>query len=415
MPPDRRLTALFVRPPPGRALSVDLDVAGLPEGPDVLPLGLVRLASVVKLGSPHRAVVHDAMGGEAGAAHDLRAAARLHRPDVALVWLSAAHLDGALVALRALRAGGCGQLWVAGPLLSAVPWAAGLLPEVDGALELGAERGLLAALDAVAAGQATTTVARCRGEVGRALPGVDRKLVDYAAYRGVGGSPWSGRSRPRPARSDKGRWAASAVAAGGGRGLEEVISDIAECDRLGIPWVDVVDGPSRPEWWRDLLGGLIPRSGRRLRLQLGPSVARTLGPEALRRAGVVAVDLGPVAVGDGDRQAEVLQVAALLGGAGLAVGARARLGRPGFDPAVEESGARELLAAGIDLGAAVHVPEPAPGDPAWSRWLAAPSARFTPPGASADALLVAARLGRVDEGRPGGRRARWRRLLDLAR
>ncbi len=56
----RPLTLLFVRPAAGRQLDSALRFPIARQAGGVLPVRLLRLATAVKLRTPHRVVVHDA-------------------------------------------------------------------------------------------------------------------------------------------------------------------------------------------------------------------------------------------------------------------------------------------------------------------------------------------------------------------
>jgi hypothetical protein len=302
------LNVLFVRPGSSAALSPVLRFTPALDGPEVLPVGLLRLASVVKYGTPHRVVVHDTApeevwagrgeqaaiaarlgGGTAGALRErsglpaaLRAATSTFGPDLAVLWLHPAALVDGLAAARAVRDAGCPLVLGAGPLPAGWPEAARRLPELDGLLPGGgaaAAAALLAALDAIvaAAGGAGPIPGRGGERLGLAarlaaalalpdramagaaafleIPAIDRKLLDYAVYRRAPGPPWPPREAPGRVGSDKGRFAVTAVPLAGwptdspGAASDfcapgTVLSEVRACALLGIPWVDLETGSS---------------------------------------------------------------------------------------------------------------------------------------------------------------------------
>lgn len=377
----RSLRVLFVRPGDRQGLHPGLRFPIPREAGDVLPVELLRLASAVKFGSNHRALVHDERHPDvagAGPVGALRSLSRALQPDVAVIWLHPATLADGLEAARQARHAGCGTVFGAGPLVALWPAAAGRVLEVDGLVS--SRAGLLAALDLVESGGRATELAAClaRPEAGDSQ--VDRKLLDYAAYVGVAGPSWPGTGRPRFARSDKGRFAASAVRLDDG-----ALADLNECALLGIRFVDLVGEGGDDAWWTDFAAAL--PGGPRLRLRATPARLRRLALNELSAGGVVAVNLGTVGAGSPDVE-EACAVATLARRAGLSVGVTALVGVSGYDAADEDRGVQRLQGAGIE----VEVRLPASiGDDRWMDYADAPSAGFVPRGLDADRLALATR------------------------
>ncbi len=119
----RSLRVLFVRPGDRQALHPGLTFDVPRTGGDVLPVELLRLASAVKFGSRHQALVHDerhpSVAG-AGPGSLLRGISRSLSPDVAVIWMHPACLADSLEAARQARHAGC-----SGPGPGVIPYRAG--------------------------------------------------------------------------------------------------------------------------------------------------------------------------------------------------------------------------------------------------------------------------------------------------
>lgn len=376
-------------------------------GAGELPVGLLALATAVKLGSQHRTFVHDEAHEGSGARDAIRAVVSVHKPDVTVCWMHPANLGDGLRAARAARQAGCEVVLASGPLASLMPWAAGHAPEIDGLLAPDAEGALLAALELVAdRGDLAGLGAALASRPEHTVEALDRKLLDYARYRRLPGAGWR---PPIPSvRQDKGRWAATTVLTErAGRALSpaEIAADVEQCALLGIPWVDVRGSFDAGA----LLDAGLPGSVR-VRLQVAPAALRRLEVPRLAGQGVAALDLGPVVVGDGDAVEAAAVVARMA--PGLRLGATPLLGVPGYREDEEDRGVRALQRADLDLEPRVPVRLDG-SDAGWADWVDAPRSDFVPPGVDPAALERAARLHRpAESASPLGRRLR-RRLRGL--
>ena len=362
----RPLSVLFVRPSDEGALR-PLLACGPPRlAPGMLPVELLRLATAVKLGSRHRAFVHDARQHPARD-RSCQAAATVLRARVGVVEVHPASIVPALASARALRSAGVDLVLATGPLAASHRDRLGALPEFDGVVHPGAPTALLTALGCVAAGSpADELAAACL------LPpspppddarGADRKLLDYARYRQAHPT-----DRPRGgARLDKGRWSATRILlrdeTGALRSAEDVRAEREECILLGIPRQSLTG--ARPDRaWLDAV--LQPAIG-------GTAIApapKELPTDAPLAADVL--DLGDLLVADPD---------ALAWGAAWLTQARAArkpvVGRAvfqGLDLEQEEQGLTILQGWGLSLDAVLAV-EP---DESWAAWFDAPWPGFVP-------------------------------------
>jgi hypothetical protein len=367
----RSLRVLFVRPGDRQGLHPGLAFAIPRRGGDVLPVGLLALASAVKFGSRHRSLVHDERHpsvSAGGPTRSLRGLSRSLQPDVAVIWLHPALLADGLEAARQARHAGCSAVLGAGPLVELWPEAAGRVLEVDGLVTSSA--GLLAALDVLEAGGAAADLVRALGLRNDERWTLDRKLLDYAAYAGVGGPPWPGTGRPRRITSDKGRFAASPVP------LDiDACADIDACRLLGIRFLDLVGPGGDDAWWSSWLSA--QSGGLRMRLQVTPERLRRLSLTDLVRAGVEALWFGAVGAGDPDAVDDVCAVAEAARKAGFTAAVTAYLGVAGYSSDVEDAGVRRLRSAGVQLDVRVLVK---PEGERWADYIDAPSAGFVPPG-----------------------------------
>jgi hypothetical protein len=347
----------------------------------VLPVRLLELATAVMLGSRHRSFVHDARAS-AGGNREVRSVAAVHRADVAVIWMHPALLADGLEAARSARLGGCSLVLGAGPLVSLWPEAARGAVELDGLVEADGAPGLLAGLHQEAVGGSARDFLGALGQTGdvvAAARGVDRKLLDYAAYRSLPGGtplPWL--------RVDKGRHAATTVhlhdTQGRLRGLEDLRRELDGCALLGIPrraLLPTGEGPApSPDELESLLSGRDDAARYQVPLTV-PLEDRQLG--RLLRLGVMTLSVGSVPV--------VSRSLELLGtrvGAWRAAGARV-CGELvfGLHPlAVEEQGLEVARALDVDFGVQLRVPLPPQSDEdrrRWDVWLGAPRADFHPP------------------------------------
>ena len=381
MPRARSLRVLFVRPGDRQGLHPGLSFGVPRRRGDVLPVGLLALASAVKFGSGHRALVHDQRHPDIsrhGPAGSLRGLSRALQPDVAVVWLHPALLADGLEAARQARHAGCSTVLGAGPLVELWPSAAGRVLEVDGLVESTA--GLLAALDVIEARGGAVDLAQALALPTDQLWPLDRKLLDYAAYRGVAGPRWLPTGRSKPPNSDKGRFAASEVRLSG-----DALADVNECRLLGIRFVDGVGPGGDDGWWASFVAGL--SGGLRLRLEVAPSRLRRLSLSELRRGGVEALSLGSLGAGEVDSVEDACGIATTAQRAGFAMGVTAHLGVAGYSADVEDRGVHRLRAAGLSVEVRVPIK---PDGGRWGDYIDAPSAGFLPPG------LDPARLAAVD-------------------
>ena len=378
-----------------------------------LPVPLLRLASAVKLGSPHRVFVHDARRARAGAESSLRSVAALHRPDVSVVQLHPALLAEELEAARAVRYSGSPLVIGTGPLVDLWPEGARRLPELDGLLPGGGEAGLLEALARLAAGGDARDLTEALALPAGPPPGgpepIDRKLLDYAAYPLV--EPGWPADRPAGGRPDKGRTATSRVplhdAGGLPLGPGAILDDILRCDLLGIPWQALTPSPGRPPldlaFWDDLLEVLrlasSKRARRRLRLGMSPPVARRSSLTDLASLDVAAVHLGVVDAGDlaATDEAKVAGRACLRASLGATV--TVLLGQPGYSLEAETAGLDRVRSAGLSVRAAVEARVGTVDPDAWAVQLEAPTNRFVPPGIESARVELARRVNRVEAAR----------------
>ncbi len=426
----RHLRVLFVRPADRGGLDPVYRFAVPRETAGELPVPLLRLASAVKLGSPHRVFVHDARRSTGRAESSLRSVAALHRPDVSVVQLHPALLADGLEAARAVRHSGSPLVIGTGPLVDLWPDGARRLPELDGLLPSRGEAGLLQALARLAGGGDARELGEALARPADTPPGgpepTDRKLLDYAAYTAV--EPGWPSSRSASARPDKARTAASRVplhaADGAPLGPGAVLDDIVRCDLLGIPWQALVPDPGLPEldlaFWDDLLQVLrlagSKRARRRLRLAMSPAVARRSSLTDLASLDVVGVHLGAVDAGDAATtdEAKVAGRACLRAGLGATV--TVLLGQPGYSLEEESAGLDRIRGAGVPVHAAVEARVGTADPNAWAVHLEAPTSGFVPPGIDPSRTELARRVNRVEaarQERPGERPGLVSRLRSL--
>jgi len=430
----RTLTTLFVRPAARLELSSTYRFAIPREDAETLPLGLLRLASVVKFGSPHQVAVHDARI-EPGGNRALRSVATIFRPDVAVLWLHPATLGDGLEAARAVRQAGCELVLGTGPLVDLWPEGAGRIPELDGLLPSAGSSTILSALDAVASGRGSQELGGVLASVSEArsdLP-VDRKLLDYARYRRGTGAPW-----PWPVRTSvpAGRWkrafrrrhsiqSVSPVFLHGEDGQplspQTVLDDIRGAVLLGIQNFDLVPRPlclpPGGAWLAEFLPGLRQEDGGaksplRLRLAIDPLALDDVPLLDLPTLGVVAVDLGEVTAGDDASLDSVLLAAAACRRQKLEPTGTLVLGRPGYAPDLEVRGLERAVGERFPTAAGLEVRPGTVDAAAWGDWLDAPSPAFEPPGLDPDRIALAQRareaLAQVPPPQPNLRRlAKW--------
>jgi len=205
--------------------------------------------------------------------------------------------------------------------------------------------------------------------------------------------------------SDKERFAASRVMMDDLRGRllspEEVLADLRSCALLGILWQELRPSPAVPapdhEWWDAFFSLLAaaenqPRSAPGgLRLQMTPSVARSLSLTGLRSLGILCIDLGVVDCSDPEAVDEASAAIRATRRAGLDSQLTALLGEPGGVLSDEERGLRELTRSGalVDAQLRVLVGETDPA--AWASWLEAPNPTFIPPGTDPERLHLVER------------------------
>lgn len=393
----RSLRVLFVRPHDAAGLSGLFGFTPRRERADVLPVALLELATAVMLGSRHRAFVHDARAS-AGGNREVRSVAAVHRANVAVIWLHPALLADGLEAARAARQGGCSLVLGAGPLIGLWPEAARGAVELDGLLGPCGAAGLLAALDCDAArGTARDFLHALEqtGDLPETARGVDRKLLDYAAYRGLP----RGRAVPG-VRVDKGRRAATPVllhdGAGRLRTVEELARELDTCALLGIPRrsLEVVgDGPvPDPDVLEAVLRGR--QDGARYQLPVaGPLPLPQLG--RLLRLGLVTLSIGTVAV-----DPEALGLLGARIAAWRAAGAQVcgDLVFGSLPLPVEEEGLEvaRRLDVRFDAHLRVQLPPASREDQRrWDAWLGAPRADFHPPVPDGERRIELVERGRV--------------------
>jgi hypothetical protein len=326
-----------------------------------------------------------------------------------------------------------------GPLVELWAEGAGRIPELDGLLPSSSLTGLLASLDVVASGGASSALAEALSISSgvRADLKNDRKLVDYAAYSEGMGAPWPTHSRIQPSRPRRlvnlvrrapRAPVVSPVVVHDEEGVllppGEVMEEIRQCDLLGIGAIDLVAGPqSLPpdgDWYRSFLPSLrvaggARRSSRRIRLAAGAASIDQLPLAELDSMGVVAIDLGEVPAGDEPSVADARGAARRCRRHGLQPTGSLVLGRPGFSMDLERLGVEEALADGFPTEAAIEVRLGAVDPAAWTDWLDAPSGEFSPPGMSEErvALVHRAREALQPTGpERRGLRVLARRVLD---
>jgi len=410
----RTLTTLFVRPASELELSPIYRFSIPREAPETLPLGLVRLASVVKFGSRHRVALHDART-EPGGNRALRSVAAIFRPDVAVLWLHPASLGDGLEAARAVRQAGCELVLGTGPLVDLWPEGAGRIPELDGLLASDGSSVILSALDAVASGcdsHELVTVLATASELRSDLP-VDRKLVDYARYSRGMSPPWpfspggdvsAAWWRQALSRRNSASAAVSPVFLHGEDGQllppATVLEDIRSAVLLGIQRFDLVARPSCSPpggpWLESFLPGLRREGGTepsslRLRLAIDPADVDEVPLLDLPTLGVVAVDLGDVTAGDDSALDVAIRAASACRRQKLLPTGTLVLGRPGYSPELEVRGLESALGERFPTWAGVEVRLGTVDSAAWADWLDAPSPGFRPPGIDEDRMALAER------------------------
>lgn len=392
----RPLRVLFVRPDAASALPDLFGFAHPREPADLLPTALLSLATAVLRGSRHRAFVHDARRS-GGGNRAVRSVAAVHRADVAVIWLHPALLADGLEAARAARQGGCSLVLGAGPLVWMWADAARRAPELDGLVGAANASGLLAALDVASDAGSAAAFAEALASADPLSPaarGLDRKLLDYAAYRGLPGT------QPLPGvRVDKGRRAASCIAlhtpTGALRPRDELVAELDDCALLGIPRRAFVAHPGTevpgPAFFSDLLERRTD-AGRYWIPVDDPLPADRLG--ALRRAGVEGIDLGVVPV-DASTLDRLGALHAPWRAAGAQVSGRLCFGlRPLPE---EEAGLTHAQDLDVRFRVRVHVSVPPTGEAtrAWTEWMEAPRAAFLPPVEGGERRIELAERARV--------------------
>lgn len=436
----RTLDVLFVRSASNRALPLEFRLGTRRERGSESPLGLLQLASYAKYGSRHRISVHDARAPENSSDREIRIAAAVHRPDVAVVWMHPALLADGLEATRAVRHAGCPLVLGTGPLVDSWPEGARRIPELDGLLASRDVERLLAALEVISSSGSARSLAEALSHETSVAPSpecpLDRKLVDYASYSETAPG-WPPPQLPPPSRvvglgteSDKGRFAASRIVMGDMAGTlhppDRVLEDLGGCDLLGIPWQELRTAPEWPDpdraWWEELLALLRSRrdAGRtvpsRLRLQVHPRVARSLPLVDLRSLAVQSIDLGDVGAGDPEAVDEAIAAARACRRSGVEPSMTLILGEPGFALSDEERGVRQVEQAGISLDAQLRLHIGSVDGAAWASWLEAPGPDFDPPGLDPDRhrLVLRVRRAHLQKAQdPRRGRAIARRVKDL--
>ncbi len=380
-----------------------------------LPAGLLRLAGAVKLTTRHRVVVHDARQDEDGN-RSLRGLAKLLEPDLSVVWLHPASLEGGLEAARALRQSGTGVLVGTGPLVDLWPEGACRIPELDGLLAQLSPLGLCAALDVLASGGSGGAVVQAlsdrKREVSLGEP-LERKLLDYAVYDRSADGLWpfvlGSQGGPLARLAARGRSlrkppAVSAVLLRDLRGelveATDLVADLRSCALLGIDWLDLCTAPGEPGPDTDFFVRLCSLLARhrssfsrtqQLRLELGAAQLSELGLQRVQAAGIRAINLG--SINSGDR--EGLGVAIRMARACLAVGIEPSgvllLGCSGYDLEEDRKGVSEAIRAGFPLSAGIDVRLGSVDVGRWTDWLDAPSSDFKPPGLEPERIVLADR------------------------
>lgn len=417
----RVLRVLFVRSAVTERLPSLYGFADPVDPGTVLPVALLRLATAVKLGSPHRVFLHDARREPTGN-RSVRAAVSVNRADVAIIELQLPLLADGLGAARAAREGGCDLVLATGPLVRRWPEAIAGLPEFDGLLDPGGAPALLGLLEGASTDSLdATSLARSlslpAGPPMADAVGCDRRLLDYAAYRAP--HPRWGGSVGRVV--DKGRWAATPLLiddeTGALREASEVVGELGECELLGIHRIALRAGSKAPsiEWLKKAL----PTPARwTLAVPMPAGPARPL--EGLLDHGVVALDLGAIVVGDDAAVARAGEWCAAAVHAGIEVIGRACFGIA--ENGREELGLHTLGRWEVPLDVALLCAVPPPDEEAANAWLAwsdAPREGFVPPVRGGDRARELAERARVHLAEPeqrgvravAGRLVRWARGL----
>jgi|GEM_PF-2747902 len=402
-----------------------------------LPAGILRLASAVKLSTPHRVVVHDARHGVDGN-RGLRSVAKLVKPDLSLVWLHPSSLEGGLEASRALRQSEASVLVGTGPLIDLWPDGACRIPELDGLLPRLNPEGLCLALDVLSrAGSGSDFVAALASQDGElALPDpLERKLLDYAAYDRSADGMWP----PLPRESGavarlaaKGRVHRKAPAVspvflqnmqGQPIDPEQLIDDLRSCALLGIDWLDLCSVPGLPGPDTSFFVGLLSALARyrasaartqHLRVILSVAQLKELGLQRLQAAGIRAVHLGSVNAGDIGLLSDAVELAQSCPRAGIFASGVLLLGCAGYDLEEDRRGVSAAIRAGFPQTAGVDVRLGSVDSDLWADWLDAPAIDFEPPGIDKErtALADRARTALESAARPtGGLRAAAREFF----
>jgi hypothetical protein len=342
--PQRALDVVLLRPGTARSVSDLYRLGPSLEPGSLLPVGLLAVATAVKLASPHRAFVIDERLPVSGPG--LRTRLRIVRPACGIVWVEPGTVQDATAAARLLREAGARRVLAAGPLPALRPTATDDLPEFDGNA-LGANA--LAHLIAEARGLPVRLSGGRFPDEGRS---VDRRLLDYARYR-IGDLPGPG------SRVD-GRDELL-----GERPAAEIVDDLRACASLGITSIELIDAAHLD---RDVVASTL-REHRFRGLRVGPAHAVAAAATGAR----VEVDLGAAQASDREGLASLGRAARSLP---RGAAARASLLFGGGDPLDAEAGLREAGRLPIvwDAQVALDLPD---GD-ALRAWMAAP--RALPPG-----------------------------------
>ena len=409
------LSVLIVRPGAGQSLSPTYRFEIPRHSARSLPAGLLYLASAVKLATHHRVVVHDVRKDDEGN-RGLRSIAKLVRPDLALVWLHPASIEGGLETARALRQSGAGVLVGTGPLVDLWPEGARRIPELDGLLPRLSPDGLCAALDVLAAGGSAPALMAALATTDRQQPlrdPLERKLLDYAVYDRCADAHWPPQQRlgfgplSRLAARSMVRGKAPAVSpvllsdiAGDRAALEAVVGDLRSCALLGIDWLDlrVVSGHPQPETpYLAALCSMLTRHRascvrrQRLRLTLSASQLHDLGLQRLQAAGICAVHFGAINAGDGDDLSAAIAAARSCRAAAIHPSGTLLLGCSGYDLEEDRRGVSVAIRAGFPLSAGVDVRVGSVDAGRWFDWLDAPARDFLPPGLETERFILADR------------------------
>jgi len=417
----RVLRVLFVRSATTARLPELYGFAERVDPRTVLPVALLRLATAVKLGSPHRVFFHDARREPTGN-RSVRVASSVNRADVAVIELQLPLLADGLGAARSAREGGCDLVLATGPLVRAWPEAIAGLPEFDGLLDPGGAPALLcllehASTDCLDAAELARSLAIPPAPPPSDAVGCDRRLLDYASYRAP--HPRWGESLGRSV--DKGRWAATPLLLDDESGVLRAPSDVRreleECELLGISRVALRVGSTAPtiEWLKEAVP--VPS---RWALVVPMPDGRARGIPELLALGAVALDMGSLVVGNEVEVERAGGWCAAARRAGLEVVGRACFGL--VDNEREERGLRTLRSWGVTLDVALLCAVP-PTDEAssgaWLAWSDTPGDGFIPPVRGGDRsreLAERARVHLVEPERGGlgavaSRLARWARGL----